>query len=439
MSNVLNLSRLKKDFESLCANLSSIFLESTDPTTLGNCLFAIVCIAKGDHSRSDEAVVVLSDIANSLRDRLGELLDEHSKIGKRGTQDENDSDNEFETNAEDVASSIHQCIRRMCVLSKRWPLTDLLTGENKDQELESLSESIYAFMVDELRSRIVASDQSTTQDTAAVLNIPKVWQQTDSVHADVAGSIGEGLQLLLVLTAWRLNEEIEKIEAAGEDDSDESVKNHIVTRLRDRIKTVIYLCYEQYVDEGNMDYLAKAIVEFSYAVQSHALNASADLRSLFLKKWRDAESKFLQACALTDDSVLIGASLKFFHQQCKRLRAKQVEGGIDESDEMWDRILLPMGRGLSSNWEVANRREGAAVLALMNGNGATTQDTVQKFSRLFKKLHPARLLEAQMACLRSEFEAWAEAEPDEVGEYPTDKEMEAYEIASKAHRDAVSI
>ena len=439
MPNVLNLSRLKKDFESLCENLSSIFLESTDPTTLGNCLFAIVSLAAGDHSRSDEALVVLKDLANTLRDRLGELFEEHARLAKKSADDEeSDNDDDDEPSAADVASSIHQCLRRLCVLAKRWPLTDLLTGDNNDKKLESLSESVHTFMVNELRSRIIVSEQAETQDTAATLNIPAVWQQKDNVHVDISGSIAEGMQLLLVLAAWRLSEEIVNIEAEGEDYSEEQLTNHIVVRLRDRLKTVICLCYEHFVSESSMEYLSKPILDFSYSVQSNALKASADLRSLLLKKWLKAESKFLQACALSDDSVLIGAGVRFVHQQSQRLRANQVEDDSDDRIQEWESFLLPMGRGLSSNWEVANRREGAVVLAQITGSGGATQEMVQLFSRLFKKLHFVRLLEAQMACLRENFEAWAEGEPEEIGDRPTDREMAAYEEALQAHRDSVS-
>lgn len=443
MPNVLNLSRLKKEFEGLCSNLSNIFLESTDPTTLGNCLRAIVSLAKGEHSRSDEAVVVLQDLAATLRSRLQDLMKERSKLGnKESTNDTDDSDDEDESTPADLASSIHQCFRRMGVLSKRWSMADLLGGDEKDKEIEALSESVTAYMMEELQSRQLKYHRAETQDTAASVEAPTIWKKEDSRHADVAGSILEGLQLLLSMAAWRLRDETDKVDDDDDDEnedySDEQLKNHIVIRLRDRIKGVIHLCYEHHIGESHVEILSDNILEFSSAVQEHALRASADLRSLFLKQWQKAESKLLRACALTDDSVLIGAGVRFVHLEIDHLRSSvEEEDGADGSIEAWDKLLLPMGRGLASNWEIGNRREAAMALAQITGAGPVAHELVQTFSRTFKRLHFVRLLEAQMACLRQQFEAWAEAEPEELGDRPSDRELAAFEEAMEAHQRSV--
>jgi len=430
----------------LCTNLSNIFLESTDPTTLGNCLRAIVSLAKGEHSRSDEAVVVLKDLATTLRSRLQDLMEERSKLGKKESiSDADDSDDEDEATSADLASSIHQCFRRMGVLSKRWSLGDFLGGDEKDKEIEALSESVTAYMMEELRSRQLKYHRAETQDTAATVEAPTIWKKEDCGHADVAGSISEGLQLLLSMAAWRLREEIDKMDdddddEENEDYSDEQLKNHIVIRLRDRIKGVIHLCYEHHIGESHVELLSDNILEFSSAVQEHALRASADLRSLFLKQWQKADSKLLRACALTDDSVLIGAGVRFVHLEIDQLRASvQEEDGAGGSTEAWDKLLLPMGRGLASNWEIGNRREAAMALAQITGAGPVAHELVQTFSRTFKKLHFVRLLEAQMACLRQQFEAWAESEPEELGDRPSDKELAFFEEATEAHQRSVRI
>lgn len=46
-----------------------------------------------------------------------------------------------------------------------------------------------------------------------------------------------------------------------------------------------------------------------------------------------------------------------------------------------------------------------------------------------------RLLEAHMACLRQNFEAWAESEPLELDDRPTEEEMAEFEKATKDHED----
>jgi hypothetical protein len=55
--------------------------------------------------------------------------------------------------------------------------------------------------------------------------------------------------------------------------------------------------------------------------------------------------------------------------------------------------------------------------------------------RVLKKINPVRLLEAQMACLRQKFEEWAEDEPEEPGDRPTDAEMQEFEEKEELHRE----
>jgi hypothetical protein len=56
-----------------------------------------------------------------------------------------------------------------------------------------------------------------------------------------------------------------------------------------------------------------------------------------------------------------------------------------------------------------------------------------------KQIKPVRLLEAHMACLRQEFESWAEHEPEEPeSDKPTDEENAAFEAAEEAHEQNVS-
>lgn len=54
------------------------------------------------------------------------------------------------------------------------------------------------------------------------------------------------------------------------------------------------------------------------------------------------------------------------------------------------------------------------------------------------QIEPVRLLEAHMACLRQDYEEWADEEPEELGSRPTENEIESHEVAEKAHKDKVS-
>ena len=56
----------------------------------------------------------------------------------------------------------------------------------------------------------------------------------------------------------------------------------------------------------------------------------------------------------------------------------------------------------------------------------------------YAQINPVRLLEAHMACLREEFEGWADSEPAEPeSENPTEAENAAFEEAEKQHEEAV--
>lgn len=328
VSDVLNLSSRKKDFDSLCSNLTSIFLESTEPTTLGYCLRAMISLTRGEHARSDEAVVYLKNLAAMLNDRLRELLQNRYQQlkgghGESSNNDDDDDNVEDEPTPAEVASSIRHCLCRMRILSKGWPIHDLLSGgENSDADLEVLSQTVTTYMTDELTKRQLIYHRSETQGDAQNIEIPKIWEIEDAaLHAEIAESISDGLNLLLSMVAWRLNYEIKAIDANKEEEyADDVLEKHIIIRMRERIKTILVLCYEHYIDESETEQVPAALPLFSVAVQEHALRTSGDFRALFLKDWQNATSKLLRACSLKDDGLLIGAGVRFLRSQQFRVR-----------------------------------------------------------------------------------------------------------------------
>jgi len=126
-------------------------------------------------------------------------------------------------------------------------------------------------------------------------------------------------------------------------------------------------------------------------------------------------------------------------------------------------LLLPISRALCANWATGNRREAGLVLAHITQSGSESAALVAAMSKTLKKvnisfvvlwlppilkdclicifyakINPVRLLEAHMACLREEFEAWADSEPAEPeSENPTEEENAAFEEAEKQHEEAV--
>lgn len=129
--------------------------------------------------------------------------------------------------------------------------------------------------------------------------------------------------------------------------------------------------------------------------------------------------------------------------------------------------MLPTARGLIVNWETGNRREAGVLLANVLGSGSEAASLVSTTSAKLKQvrniplrfcfqlshrltyealtfcfllcqINNVRLLEAQMACLCMEFEAWAKSEPAEPeSENPTDEENAAFEAAEKEHEEKV--
>ncbi len=99
---------------------------------------------------------------------------------------------------------------------------------------------------------------------------------------------------------------------------------------------------------------------------------------------------------------------------------------------------MPLERGLTANWKLGNRREAGAGLGHITGSGHESSRLVSGMSKILKKIEPVRLLEAHMACLRQDYEEWADQEPEELGSRPTEDEIAAHEVSEKSHKDKVS-
>lgn len=100
--------------------------------------------------------------------------------------------------------------------------------------------------------------------------------------------------------------------------------------------------------------------------------------------------------------------------------------------------MLPLVRGLATNWRSGNRREAGIILSHIAGSGETAKSIVLSMSRVLKKIDPVRLLEAHMAGLRQDFDDWGNSEPEELdSDSPTDAEMQEYDQAEKAYKERV--
>jgi hypothetical protein len=378
--NVLSLTSRRKDYQDLISNLSSIFLESTDPVTLKNCITALTFLAKGEHTRSDEALVCLKEAAVNIRSRVMLLLREKSEVTGCDDQDSNASDLDRER-------SICLCLRRLVVLAKRWDLSILLSsstgGTVDDEELAVLFNSIAHFMLKELQIRRCLEYDDAEDEVA--FEIPKIWNQSDeSIHVIVAESLSEGFDLLMCIAMWRMKKEVDHIDS-GKVHTDEEIREHILILMRDGLMRLIFQCFEHHIlpDSDLIKVVSKNQLDFSIAVQYHAVRTSGDLRVLFPRDWSKSTSPLLAACALTDDSVMLGASVRFIRFLYDDVQSDDKFTNIEQRDR---KLLLPSARGLASNWKTGNRKSASSILQRLHGDGKYARELSLAFTRILKRV-----------------------------------------------------
>jgi cohesin complex subunit SA-1/2 len=407
---------------------------------LQNCSFAITSLAKEEHARSGEALLQLKKIVRTLRDRLLELFEDKA-AGQPGDGEEMDDSDDEKLSPTDIEHAICLAMRRLGILSKRWDLAVLLGEDGKkdsgDSEIDSLHKAVAEIIAKDLQARKVVIQEGEEEPNGSP-EIPKIWKSGSAqLHVMVAETVGEALSFLLSALAWRIDREVALIvqkESHVEDDTD--AKEHVAVRMRDRLEKLVALCFDQYIEkDDDFDSYSQEHIDFATKVQMEAGRVAGDLRSR-PKAWSDAESPLLRSLALTEDGHLIGGFVRFLRSQEEKLRAN--EHSEKEGTPAVESLLLPLARGLTANWKLGNRREAGAGLGHITGSGQESSRLVSSMSKVLKKIEPVRLLEAHMACLRQDYEEWADEEPEELGSRPTEDEIAEHEVAEKAHKDKVS-
>ena len=356
-----------------------------------------------------------------------------------------DSDDESNTTVVNQETSIQFCLLRLSILLKRWrcigrTLDDSVSSS--DEQLEDVASTVAGYLSSELQSRQCHADSFEGDDENAgdkVSERLKIWSSMDEcVHRVVSKSVSDGFDLLLGMTAWRLRDEVQRIDNGADVDATTTtnVDNHVVLRLRRLIETMIKTCYDQFLPPESMNDVTEAHQMFSTNVQEYALRVSCDIRTLFPRKWSVAKSLTLKAFAIEDDMFLVGGGYRFIRSQEWRLKLEETTLlSKQQKQDAVCNILLPIARALCTNWETGSRKEAGAALLHISGSGKEASELVQCMLRVLKKINPVRLLEAQMACLRQKFEEWAEDEPEEPGDRPTDAEMQEFEEKEELHRE----
>ena len=140
-----------------------------------------------------------------------------------------------------------------------------------------------------------------------------------------------GLVFLLAAGAWKLlavqkkeglvvsDDDDAMNDAGDEDDMDEEVKDHIVIRLRNRVVTIVELCFGHFLDSGDKEFSHEQI-EFADRLQTSASMVSSDLRTLFIREMENAASPLLRSFALREDVKLLSGNVRFFRSKEEEVR-----------------------------------------------------------------------------------------------------------------------
>ena len=284
-------------------------MESSDEIVLQNCCHTLSFLATADHARHDEAMTKLHDILAALRKRLDELIAQKEEINARA--DESDSDqmdvDGEETSSENVDHLISVVVRRIATLSKRWPLADLLDERDEDEEevADKLCDQIFQLVTKELDVRKPITEEEEK------LEIPGIWKKPNNTHKYVAETVKAALDILLSNAAWAMRKKVAELDSlpsklSAEAESDEP---NVLVIKRQRVDTVLSLCFEQYLDEENI--VSEDHRAFSEAVQEAAGRTAGDLRGLFPRAMVNSVHAVLREAALVDDSHLIGGHARF--------------------------------------------------------------------------------------------------------------------------------
>jgi hypothetical protein len=322
--SVFNLSSRKKEFHALSSTLSKLFLEATDDTVLNNCALAMISLSRGEHSRKDEALLILKETATSLKSRLYELLEERTRLASNIDAAMTDNDVlEIDNNGEllENANALSFCVRRLRIISKRWYLPDLMMDGSESDQDDSVDE-LFTKVVEHFSVELTQRQLPVVEDNDTDLLIPKIWVSLDEqVHAIVATTISDALDLLLCLVSWKLRYYIESKSSKVDDiEFEDDDDGRLLLKMRNQIIQLIVHCYEQFIESEYADQVPICQLGFSTLVQEHAVRLTGDLRMLFPKGWNLVKSKVLSTLALQQETALVGGLVRFVRSQEEKVR-----------------------------------------------------------------------------------------------------------------------
>lgn len=289
----------------LLGGLRELFLVSPDPAVLANIAFVLSVLANQGFTRSGEALLQLKKTAVYVRHRILSLL--QSKVdGEYGGDDEN------MPSRLELQNSIWLALLRLRVLSKRLDVVALFDSPS-DPDL--LANSIVADLARELQARKIPE----SQEGATLVAIPDIWSEFDpAIHGVVAKVVGEALQFLLMMEAWK----VLKVCAAPDEYENEEAGAGVeeIKVMSGRISRLLGICFSQHsFVSDQVANLPPEAASFVHEVESHASRIAGDLRALLPRRWANAESPVVRECAFLDDSMLAAGSVRFVREDLTKV------------------------------------------------------------------------------------------------------------------------
>ncbi|CAB9499289.1 Cohesin subunit SA-3 [Seminavis robusta] len=134
--SVITLPQRKDDVQTLTNLLAEIFMEATDTTVLQNICMALTFLARGNHSRNQEAYLKIREVARDVQTRLFQLIEGGKSAPKKEDDDDDkeNQENDDASNREDDASSTARRPR-----SSRASRSDLSSQQSGDSSPASQS------------------------------------------------------------------------------------------------------------------------------------------------------------------------------------------------------------------------------------------------------------------------------------------------------------
>ena len=283
--------------------------------------------------------------------------------------------------------------------------------------------------------------------------IDSLLLQIDDFHLDdrpMLESLQSGVQVLYSVLLWKVRdcilEEEDKFkdvdpQSQGDDSNDaEEVSDHIhqITNLRDGLVKLLDKLFTSLLGDEEIE----SNEELREQCLVFLVRISSDVRLLLPLSLKDlARSPSLRQVALSDSENLIlikhmTGVLRRYEDKLRSIPGSEIEA--EAANALAQNFILPLVRPIVADWSYSNRKEAGILLSHIEHSGSTISAIVTEMSKQIKRENPVRLLEAHMACLRSQYSEWVDSEPSEPftgpSQHPTDAEMEAFDQAEAAHR-----